>query len=51
MMLIVCHDAYCTFRAHFPHDDYYIHDANYFVHLLEAMMIIRAMMHIMSFLF
>ena len=30
-------------RAHFPHDDYYIRDANYFVHLLEAMMIIWAM--------
>ena len=35
----------------FPHDAYYIHDANYFVHLLEPMMIIKAMMLIISFLF
>ena len=35
----------------FPHDAYYIHDANYFVHLLQAMMINRAIMLIISYLF
>ena len=45
------HPWLCLLGPISPHDAYYIHDANYFVHLLEAMMLIRAMMLIISSLF